>query len=314
MAANQETVRFWEGVWNAMLERLQRPVNGVLVSREIARKVGEPLLLQIVRREGEPEEQADASAEALREAGTASKEYVADERKLSSDQERHRDPEDDRYERNLDLPALQERSGDGRFAHAEWGALDRFLRPFGFQILKSKGLPEEDNEEVFNDTVASLALQKDEPAIAPIEELIVFEEVIPNFCRRIGFRAIDRLRRGSTQKARPEHLQSLEGSADEEEGTALQVADRGVADMERPESWRFEDIYRQCREELTPAQWGLIYDLYVAQKYTVKDLVADAEKLAYLGIDPEQSASTLRRRVDEVLQPALEKLADALSL
>lgn len=314
MAANQETVRFWEGVWNAMLERLQRPVNGVLLAQGLARRLGEPLLLQLVRQHDEENEEAETSAEALREAGTTSKEYVAEERKLSGDQERHRDSEDDRYERNLNLPALQERRSDGVFGHQEWGALDRFLRPFGFQVLKSKGLQEEDNEEVFNDAFASLALVKGEATNAPIEELLVFEEVIPNFCRRVGFRAIDVLRRKSAQKARPEHLQSLEGSADEEEGTAMQVADRAVADPERPESWRFEEIYRQCREELTPSQWGLIYDLYVAQKYTVKDLVADEEKLTFLGVDLDQSASTLRRRVDEILQPALEKLADALRL
>ncbi|WP_193213831.1 hypothetical protein [Luteolibacter marinus] len=304
---------FWEDLWNAMLERLQRPVTGVLLDRDTARRIGEPLLLQQVRMRDESALPAETSASVLGEAAETSKWHVAEERKLSRDQQRHRDPEDARYERNLDLPALQQRKTDGRFAHPEWSQLDRFLRPFGFQILKRKGLPDEDGEEVFNDTVASLALAKTDGKQAPIEELIVFEEIIPNFCRRIGFRAIDALRRKTTQKARPEQLHSLEGM-ESEEGSAVQLADPAASDRDRPATWRFEEIYQQCREDLSPVEWGLIFDLYVAQKYTVKDLIADPAKLAFLGIDATQSPATLRRRVEDIINPALERLADALAV
>lgn len=311
MAAPVENEAFWEDLWNAILNRLQRPVTGVLVNRETARRLGEPLLLQHLRFRDEEASEADTSATLLGAAAVNSKEYVAEERKLSRDQERHRDPEDRRYERNLDLPALQEKQSDGRFANSEWERLDRLLRPFGFQVLHRKGLRDEDGEEVFNDTIAALATSSSGPA--PIEELIVFEEIIPNFCRRIGFRAIDSIRRRTTQKARPEHLHSLEGM-ESEEGTAVQLADPSEGDRDRPDTWRFEEIYRECREELTAIEWGLIFDLYVAQNYTVKDLIADRAKLEFLGIDPEQSASTRRRRVEDIVNPALERLADALAL
>jgi hypothetical protein len=296
-----------------MLERLQRPVTGVLLNREAARRLGEPLLLQRVRQHEDGASPAETSARALGDAAEASKCHVAEERKLSHDPQRHRDPEDTRYERNLNLPALQERKPDGRFAHPEWSLLDRFLRPFGFQILKRKGLADEDGEEVFNDTFASLALAKSEKERAPIQDLVVFEEIIPNFCRRIGFRAIDSLRKRSTLKARPEHLQSLE-AMETAEGTAVQLADPAASDRERPDTWRFEEIYAQCREDLSPVEWGLIHDLYVAQRYTVKDLIADPAKLGFLGIDPNQSPATLRRRVEDIINPALERLADALSV
>lgn len=143
--------------------------------------------------------------------------------------------------------------------------------------------------------------------------MIVFEEIIPNFCRRIGFRAIDSLRRRTSQKARPEHLHSLEGMASED-GTPVQLADPATVDHDRPDKWRFEEIYHQCREELDAVEWGLVYDLYVAQNYTVKELIADSAKLEFLGIDPNQSPATLRRRVDDIVNPALERLADALSV
>lgn len=312
MAGPLKDEAFWEDLWNAMLERLQRPVTGVLLDRDSARRIGEPLLLRLVRGyDGEPT--AETGSSALGEAVETSKCHVADERKRSDDQERHRDPGDARYEKNLNLPALKERKPDGRFAHPEWSLLDRFLRPFGFQILKRKGLADEDGEEVFNDTVASLALAGEEKKQAPIEELIVFEEIIPNFCRRIGFRAIDAVRKQTTLKARPDHLQSLEGMATEE-GAAVQLADPTATDRERPDTWRFEEIYAQCREDLSAVEWGLIYDLYVAQHYTVKDLIADPAKLGFLGIDPKQSSATLRRRVEDIINPALERLADALSV
>lgn len=310
MAAPVTNEEFWENLWNAMLARLQRPVHGVLLERSAARRLGEPLLLRHVRLRDDDAGGARISAEVLEEAALTSKEHVAGERLLSRDQERHRDPEDDRYERNLDLPALQEKR-DGRFAHPEWEKLDGFLRPFGFQILRRKGLREEDGEEVFNDTLAALTQSPAGPA--PIEQLIVFEEIIPNFCRRVGFRAIDSIRRRTARKARPDHLHSLD-AMETGEGAAVEIADPRAGDGTRPDGWRFEEIYRECREELSAIEWGLIFDLYVAQNYTVKDLIADRVKLGFLGIDPDQSASTLRRRVEELVNPALERLADALAL
>ncbi len=313
MPPPRNRVQFWEDLWNALLERLQRPLTGVLLSREAARRIGEPVLLRLVRQRDEEDTDASTTSTGLREAALASKSYVADERLLSRDQERHRDPEDRRYEKNLDLPALQQKGKRGSFTHSEWTILDKFLRPFGFQVLRKKGFKDEDGEEVFNDAFASLAIAPRESGPAPIEDLIVFEEIIPNFCRRVGFRAVDSIRRRTAQKARPEHLHSLEGM-ETEDGSAVQIADRTATDREHPETWRFEDIHRQCREELNEVEWGLIYDLYVAQNYTVKDLVADPAKLRYLGIDSNQSASTLRRRVEEIVNPALARLADALSV
>lgn len=85
-----ETV--WEDLWNAMLERLQRPVTGVLLNRDAARRIGEPLLLRLVRMHGDEAAGAETGATVLGEAAEASKCHVAEERKLSHDQERHRDP------------------------------------------------------------------------------------------------------------------------------------------------------------------------------------------------------------------------------
>jgi hypothetical protein len=313
MAATAQTVRFWEDLWNAMLERIRVPVTGILLARDLARKVGEPVLARLVQQQGDDPPEAELCAEGMKSAAAESKEYVAGERVLSNDQERHRDPDDRRYEKNLCLPSLQERNREGRFHHAEWTRLDRFLRPFAFQILKNKRMTGEDGEDVFKATFASLAITKEKHSRAPIEDLIVFEEIIPNFCKLVGWRAVDAVRRRRTQKASPETLHSLD-ALEADERSLVQVADPATADRDRPDTWRFEEIYAQCREDLSAIEWGLLHDLYAAQRYTVKDLLSDHEKLQFLGIDPNQSASTLRRRVEDIINPALEKLADALAV
>jgi len=158
-----------------------------------------------------------------------------------------------------------------------------------------------------------MSLRKDDSQKAPIEKLTVFEEIIPNFCRRLGFKAIDLIRQKTAKKARPDHLESIDSMVTED-GTAVELPDASSSDLDRPESWRFEEIYTRCQELLSPLQWELIFDLYVAQNYTVKDLVADSKRLAHFGITADKSASTLRKRVDDIVNPALAQLALELSV
>jgi hypothetical protein len=305
---------FVTGVWNSMLQRLQRPVEGVLLPVHVARKLGEPLLNRLLNQKGENLNQADFSAGALESATLEAKETVAEERTNSKDQERFRDPEDKRYERNLNLLYLQKSDSSGHFHHAEWDELYRFLKPFASPQFRKKNIGPEDAEEIYNTALASLTKKKkDKPNLAPIQWLIVFEEIIPNFCRLISLRSIDWHRRQSAKKARPESLVNLEAMTTEE-GAQVELADRGASDPDEPATWRFEEIYRQCKELLTDTQWSLIFKLHVSQTHTVKDLVQDRKELTDLGLDPTQSPSTLRRRIDEILQPALVKLADALEI
>jgi hypothetical protein len=303
--------KFWEELWNSLLLRMQVPVKGILLDPKLAEELGEPILMRLIRGCDGLDEVA-VTADALEEGALLSKNHIATDRVKTGDQEQHRDPSDDRYDRNLNLPDLKETDKTGKFTHREWALLDQLLRPLGFRVLHNKGLRDEDGEEVFNETLAIMAHRKqDRPA--PIEELIVFEEIIPNFCRRLGFRAIDHIRRHTSQKARPEHLESLDSMVTEE-GNPIDIPDHSASDSDHPDSWRFEEIYSRCQELLTATEWNLIFDLYVAQKYTVKDLIADPDKLATLGIANDRAASTLRTRVEAIINPALEKLALELSV
>ena len=303
--------KFWEELWNSLFLRMRVPVKGVLLEAKLAEELGEPILMRLISgRSGD--DGVKVTADALDEGSLVSRNHIASDRANTGDQEQYRDPSDDRYDHNLNLPYLKETDNTGRFIHREWSLLDRLLRPLGFRILRNKGLREEDGEEVFNETLAGMAHRK-ETRPAPIEELIVFEEMIPNFCRRLGFRAIDHVRKHTSQKARPDHLESLDSMVTEE-GSQVELPDHTASDSDQPESWRFEEIYSRCRELLTSMEWNLIFDLYVAQKYTVKDLIADPDKLATLGIKNDRAASTLRTRVEAIINPCLEKLAVELSV
>ncbi len=304
---------FVTGVWNSMLQRLQCPVEGVLLPIQLARKIGEPVLHRLLDREGDNPSQADFSAEALEAATIEAKETVAEERFNSKDHEKFRDPEDKRYDRNLNLPHLQEKNASGRFHHPEWHALNQFLKRFASPQFRKKNIGPEDAEEIYNTALASLAQKTEAKPKAPIELLRVFEEIIPNFCRLISLRSIDWHRRQLAKKARPDSLVNIEAMTTEE-GGQVELADRGVSDPDEPVTWRFEEIYRQCKEHLSDTEWGLIFKIHVAQTHTIKDLVHDKKELADLGLSPTQSPSTLRRRIDEILQPALVKLADALEI
>ena len=303
--------RFWEGLWNSLLLRIQVPVKGILLEKELAKELGEPILMRLISGRNE-DDQVTVTAEALDEGALLSRNHVATDRINTGDQEQHHDPSDNRYDLNLNLPHLKKTDHTGKFIHREWSLLDQLLRPLGFRVLHNKGLRDEDGEEVFNETLAGMAQRKGKGP-APIEELIVFEEIIPNFCRRLGFRAIDHIRRHTSQKARPEHLESLDSMVTEE-GNPVELPDHAASDSDHPESWRFEEIYSRCRELLTTTEWNLIFDLYVAQTYTVKDLITDPDKLATLGIKNNRGASTLRSRVEAIINPALEKLAIELSV
>lgn len=296
-----------------MLVRLQRPVEGVLVPSARAQTIGEPLLHRLMDLHGSTPDEARFSAEALHMAAEESKESVAEERANSKDQERYRDPADSRYDKNLNLPHLQKGDESGRFNHPEWAALDKFLRPFAAPQFRKKNISPDDADEIYNSTLAYLAHKPETKPRAPIETLRVFEEIIPNFCRLISLRSIDWLRRNFSKKARPESLTSIDALTSEE-GTRIELADYHASDPDEPATWRFEEIYRQCRELLTTTEWNLIYKIYIAQTHSVKDLVRDKSEVALLKLDPSQSPSTLRRRVDDILKPALLKLADALAI
>ena len=286
--------------WSACWARARRPVEGVLLPEDEATALTERVIrnTSIELAENTPEHKFIARA--LEQTSLAARERVAGARREQADPQLHRDPEDKRYERNLDLDRLQLRRGE-TFPDREWNQLPAILRPLAFVHLFRKGVPEHDAEEVFNDSLAELVRFRPGDGRAPILDPKIFEELIPLHLRILGFRTIDWFRRRGSLKNRPNESESIDAMADPE-SVGAQFEDL----QNSPERPTFERIYHECREALDPREWELIFTLFVAQSATVQDLIQDAAFCRRHSLTG--SASTRRRALAQLVENALEKI------
>jgi DNA-directed RNA polymerase specialized sigma24 family protein len=254
-----------------------------------------------------PESEADFTAKVLDEASSATRSIVAEQRRSISDPQVHHDPEDRRYEQNLDLDRLKKKDPERGFQDREWNRLPDILRPLAFATLSRKGIKGHDAEDVFNDTLVELVREREDGRGAPIMDPTVFEELIPLHARIVGFRAVDWYRRRGTLKNKPNAGASLEEMTDNPDG-GYQFEDKSV-DPEKP---TFESIYEECRDALSASEWDLIFRLYVAQSHTIQDLIKDNDFCVRAGIKASASGSTRRRVLAAQVEAALEKIKEHL--
>ena len=301
---------FFEKLWRATYRRAMRPVEGVLIPEEAARTLASEIFENLLDRYKSRPPDAEFSAEALEGAHDHARHNVATDRTAQADPQICHDPEDGRYEKNLDLDRLQRKEGGG-FSDREWNGLDPILRPFGFHLLLRKGLGNQDAEDVYLETFAELARERAKDGKAPIEVIVVFEEVIPLFSKMIQFRTIDWRRKQGALKNQPNTQSSFEDLTEREEG-AMQFEDESADPGRDLGELSFDEIYRQCGEILSECEWSLIFTIYVAQSATMGELCEDPEILAQLGLEPSHSISKKRRILNEALEEALGKLQKCL--
>lgn len=297
--------RHLDKCWEACWHRARRPVEGVLVPEDQAARIAEQVMRNIYRDYEEMPPEAEFTARVIQETAEATRGLVAEIRRKEADPQRHHDPEDRRYDRNLDLDRLQRSHPDRGFCDPEWNRLPDILRPLALATLGRKGIQGADAEDVFNDTLVELVRQREDSRHAPILDPKVFEEIIPLHSRIVQYRAIDWFRRRSALKNQPnagESFDALTGDPDRPQQFE-DASDRTIS---------FEKIYAECREALSPLEWQLVYHLYVAQTATVQDLVGNDAFCAKLGIKPGASASTRRRVIGERVESALEKIRENL--
>ena len=301
---------FFEKLWRATYRRAKRPVEGVLIAKEAAASLATEIFENLLDRYESRPLDAEFSAEALEGAHDHSRHNVCEERTEKDDPQLWHDEADQRYERNLNLIRLKKKERGG-FTDREWTDLDPILRPFGFHLLLRKGLGNHDAEDVYLETFAELARERAKDGRAPIESIVVFEEVIPLFSKMIQFRAIDWRRRQGALKNQPNTQSSFEDLTEREEG-AMQFEDESADPGRDLGSLSFDEIYRQCGEILTECQWHLIFTVYVSQSSTLGELCEDTEILGKLGLKPSHSVSKKRRILNEALEEALAKLQKCL--
>lgn len=297
-----------EKCWNACWHRARRPVEGVLVSEDEASKIAEQVIRNIaIDCLDGPDSEADFTVKVLEEASSATRSVVANQRRSVHDPQVYHDPEDRRYEQNLDLDRLKKRDPERGFQDREWNRLPNLLRPLAFATLSRKGIKGPDAEDVFNDTLAELVREREDGSGAPIMDPTVFEELIPLHARIVGFRAVDWYRRRGTLKNQPNNGDSLDALTDNPDAP-IQFEDPSAD----PEKTTFESIYNECEDALTPAEWDLIFRLYVAQSHTIQDLIKDNAFCIRAGIKASASGSTRRRVLGAQVTAALEKIREHL--
>lgn len=292
-----------ERCWQACWTRARRPIEGVLISEDEATLIAEQSIRNVSLDFDEFPTEAEFTARALEEAARATRQLVAEKRRKIADPQLHHDPEDSRYDRNLDLDRLQRFDAQRGFQDREWNSLPGLLKPLALATLSRKGIRGHDAEEVFNDTLVELARVRSSDQKAPILDPTVFEELIPLHTRIVGFRAIDWYRRHSTLKNKPNAGESLDALHDDP-NRPMQFEDHASA----PDSVNFERIYHECQEALEPLEWDLVYTLFVAQSATIQDLIEESDFCARYGLKASASTSTRRRILNERIQIALEKI------
>ncbi|MEM1083444.1 MAG: hypothetical protein AAGI48_04935 [Verrucomicrobiota bacterium] len=299
---------FLESCWRASWHRARRPVEGILVDRELAAGIAERVLRNMaVDADGDLDSSRFLAA-TLRETASHSKLTVAQERRKDSDPERHHDPEDQRYARNLDLDELQQQHPERGFDRPEWNHMPEVMKPLAFAQLAKKDIKGPDAEDLFLEVLTELARERGSDHKAPITDLTVFEEIVPMQTRMLQHRSIDLHRRRSSQKNQTNTGPSFDALSDDPD-RPMQFADPS---SEEGAGLKFEQIYSQCQEALEPDEWQLVFTLYVAQSATVQDLVDDQDFTASLALKPGASASTVRRAINAKIETALEKLRKCL--
>jgi hypothetical protein len=306
-----ETLQMFQDVWALAYRRAERPVAGVLLPREVATRVLEDVFLGIFRDFAELPSRTEVSAEALGRARRAALATVAESRRRNGDPDLYRDPAENHYPHNLDLEKLRERSPDGTFQNREWDRLPPLLQPLGLALLGRKGLSNEDAEDVFVETMALLVRGRASDGLAPVEQVTVFEELIPVFCTMLGHRAIDWARAAKAERNRPNMGLSFEAIT-EDPDRPVQIADPTTVGKDVVGGLNFEEIYFQCRESLTPLEWHLLYEIYVSRSATRSDLIDDPATVEAIGSSMAESPATRRRRLNDHLVQALENLARGL--
>lgn len=301
---------FFEKLWRATYRRAKRPVEGVLLPDEAASALASRIFESILDRYQKRPPDAELTAEALDDVHEHARHDVARDRTEKEDPQIFHDPADDRYEKNLSLDRLKKKDGNG-FSDREWNGLDPILRPFGFHLLLRKGLNNQDAEDVYLETFAELARERAKDGKAPIESIVLFEEVIPLFSKMVKFRSIDWRRKQGSLKNQPNTQSSFEDLTEREDG-AMQFEDEGADPSRGLGTLTFDEIYRQCGEALTAFEWQLVFTIYVSQSSTMGELCDDAQTLEKLGLEPKHSVSKKRRILNEALEVALGKLQNSL--
>lgn len=310
-AAATIPLEFFERTWRAAFRRARRPVEGIQLPDSDAQAIVEDVFDRLLHRFRKMPSESEFTSEAMELATVSARHQVATRRREQTDPQLYHVTADRRYAANLDLDHLQQRDTDNAFTSRTWTDLDPLLRPLAFHLLQRKGITGADAEDVYNETFAELARLRSSDQRAPIETIMLFEELIPFFSKMVQFRSIDWMRRRGALKNKPNTQHSIE-ELTEREDHAVQFEDIGATPTADLNDLPFDELYRQCEEALSPFEWELVFMIYVSQSATMGEALEMKPILSQLGLKSRDSSSKKRRILNDHLESSLKKLAHCL--
>jgi hypothetical protein len=289
---------------------VRRPLSGLLLPEsvvvELATRVFEDFYAEHESMPSRAEGAKFLLGRAIREAV----EHTADARAAAADHELYHNPDEQLYEHNLDLAELQRQDADARFTGAAWEGLPNVLRGRAWAVLRRCGVPEDECEDLFIDTLAALAHVREKDGRAPVQQLTVFEEVVPLFTTMVHNRGVSWLRKRSALKNRPNNPEFAE-SLDDPDKYYPPAADDS-SDAGPWDGLSFDRIYESCRDCLSALEWHMLTVLFVEANATRGDLAADPWVMEQMDVEAASSMGNRRRHVNKHLQSALDKLGNCL--
>ena len=307
-----DVIKRFRELWRVSYRCAAGPVVGVSLGEKEASEVAEQAVAALM--DAHPEklpEQAKASSEILKDSRKRALAMVAEVRATSEDDEKFRTPGHRPYEKNPNLRRVRQRDGEGAFTDPEWAKLPPIFEPLGFAALHRKGVQGEDAKDLFAEAFAGLAKGRKRDGVAPVEQVTVFEELVPVFSTMLSNRVIDWARKMRSLKNQPNAGTSME-EMEERAGAAGQVADPASVGRGAETEMSFDDIFEECRDLLTDLEWRVVFEIYVSREFTRGQLIEQDEITEAMGLPPGTSEAKRRRHLNSYLESALSKLQKAL--
>ena len=290
--------------------KIRRPLSGVLLPDALVVAGARSVFDDFLRTFSELPARGEIGSFLTGRARQRSLDLVAEARAESGDPDLYRDPDEPQfYEHNLHLERLQQRTADNRYESPEWGELPPVLKGRALAVLRRCGVPEDACEDVFVDCLAVLATVRVKDGTAPIDQLTIFEEVVPLFTTMVHNRGVSWLRKQSAQKNRPNNPAF---------GESLDDPDRFIAPASQAaggdpfEGLTFERMHASCSDCLSELEWHILTALFVEANVTRGELSDDPEVMRMMGVKASSSLGNRRRHLNKHLESALDKLGNCL--
>ena len=301
---------FLRSCWGTAFLKAQSPVKGVVLPDDKVTSVVTDVFRRAGRQFDADSNHAEVASFIVATSRAEALATIAEERKLSGDPDRYRNNAGQTYDygKNPDFDQLKTRDKSGVLNSPELQWLFPALRPIAYNTFRKYGTSERDGDEVFSNCLQKLTMPRKNADTAPIEDLVVFEEVFPFFNKLVQNESVDRIRRVAALKNQANVQESVQ-ALEESETNPRQFADpatQGTDDV--PD---FDEIYKLCGDSLDEMEWRLVTALYMDQGTTKNELMKDEELMAELGLSNVSSTSRWRG-VSKKLGFALTKMRKRL--